>query len=151
MTSESQPMEGDSATGFSGGCACGAVRYEIAAQPVRAFQCQCKDCQRDTGGGHASVLVFPRAALQIAGPVREISRQADSGARKTKGFCVNCGAPLYNKPEEKPEFIGIYVGSLDDASGFRPEIVLFCSRGYAWDRLDPDLPKRPEWHSKPQK
>src|SRR6266581_1326488 len=101
---------------FSGGCSCGAVRFTIAAEPVRGFQCQCRDCQRDTGGGHSSVFVFPRSAVDITGEVCEISRSSDSGAMKRKGFCGNCGVPIYNKPDEKPEFIGIYVGSLDDAT-----------------------------------
>src|SRR6185369_12571065 len=72
---------------LSGRCACGAVRYSIAAAPLRAFQCQCKDCQRDTGTGHSSVMVFNRSALTIDGGVAEISRDADTGNRKTKGFC----------------------------------------------------------------
>jgi hypothetical protein len=131
---------------FSGGCSCGAVRYEIAAEPIRGFQCQCRDCQRDTGGGHASVMVFARNAFHLSGKVTEISRTADSGAGKSKGFCGNCGVPIYNKPEDKPEFIGIYVGSLDNAAAFKPAIVLFCSRGHEWDHLDPDVPKLPEWH-----
>ena len=54
-------------TSYAGGCTCGAVRYEITAEPVRSFQCQCRDCQRDTGGGHASVAVFARAAMRITG------------------------------------------------------------------------------------
>ncbi len=33
--------------GFSGGCSCGAVRYTISAEPIRGFQCQCRDCQMD--------------------------------------------------------------------------------------------------------
>ena len=131
---------------FSGRCACGAVRYTIAAAPIRGFQCQCTDCQRDTGGGHSSVLVFARQAVSVTGAVREIARAADSGAVKRKGFCPNCGSPIYNKPEEKPDYIGIYVGTLDDASTFKPLVVLFCSRGYAWDYLDPEIPKLPEWH-----
>jgi hypothetical protein len=132
--------------GFSGGCACGAVRYTIAAEAIRGFQCQCRDCQRDTGSGHSSVLVFARSALSVTGAVREIARTADSGAIKRKGFCPNCGSPIYNKPDMRPEFIGIYVGSLDDASAFKPAVALFCSRGYGWDYLDPDVPKLPEWH-----
>ena len=131
---------------FSGGCACGAVRYIIAAAPIRGFQCQCRDCQRDTGSGHSSVFVFARSALTVTGAVREIARTADSGAVKCKGFCTNCGSPIYNKPEDKTDYIGIYVGTLDDASAFKPSVVLFCSRGYAWDRLDPEVPKLPEWH-----
>src|SRR6266480_1555288 len=104
---------------FSGGCSCGAVRFTIAAEPVRGFQCQCRDCQKDTGGGHSSVFVFRRDAVDISGEVREISRTSDGGATKRKGFCGNCGVPIYNKPDEKPEFIGIYVGCLDDATAFK--------------------------------
>lgn len=131
---------------FSGGCACGIVRYTITAEPIRGFQCQCRDCQRDTGTGHSSVFVFPRSAFSVTGDVREIARTADGGAVKRKGFCPTCGSPIYNKPDAKPEFIGIYVGTLDDASTFKPAVVLFCSRGHAWDHLDPEIPKLPEWH-----
>jgi hypothetical protein len=87
---------------YVGGFSCGAVRFEIAAEPLRGFQCQCRDFQRDTGSGHASVLVFLRAANRISGPVSEISRIAGSGAEKLKGFCRSCGSPVYNKPLSNP-------------------------------------------------
>lgn len=128
---------------YAGGCACGAVRYEITAEPLRGFQCQCRDCQRDTGGGHASVMVFPSAALKIEGTINEYLRVADSAAPKRKGFCSSCGSPLYNKPQNKPDMIGIYVGTLDDPSIFQPQLVMFASRGHDWDFLDPELPKLP--------
>jgi hypothetical protein len=35
---------------FSGGCVCGAVRYECSAEPIMMFKCHCSDCQRLTGG-----------------------------------------------------------------------------------------------------
>ncbi len=130
-------------TAYTGGCTCGAVRYEIAAEPVRSFQCQCRDCQRDTGGGHASVMVFPRAAMQVIGDVVENPRSADSGAGKRKGFCGTCGSPLYNKPNNVPDLIGVYVGTLDDPSGFKPQMVMFASRGHDWDYLDPAVPRTP--------
>ena len=71
-------------TSYTGGCTCGAVRYEVTAEPVRSFQCQCRDCQRDTGAGHASVAVFPRAAMRVTGDVVENLRVADSGAETGK-------------------------------------------------------------------
>ena len=37
--------------------------------------------------------------------------------------------------------IGIYIGTLDDPSDFKPQVVMFASRGHAWDYLDPALPK----------
>ncbi len=131
-------------TSYTGGCACGAVRYEIGAEPIRSFQCQCRQCQRDTGAGHASVMVFPRAAMRITGNPVENLRAADSGAAKRKGFCGNCGSPLYNQPENVPDMIGVYVGTLDDSSGFKPQMVIFASRGHGWDHLDPALPRVPQ-------
>jgi len=40
--------------------------------------------------------------------------------------------------------IGVYVGTLDDPSGFQPQIVMFASRGQSWDHLDPALPRIPD-------
>jgi hypothetical protein len=137
--------EGGSTMEFSGGCSCRAVRYTIQAEPVRSFQCQCRDCQLDSGGGHSSVFVFPRAAFEISGEVREIARTSDRGATKRKGFCPVCGVSIYNKPENNPDLIGIYVGSLDDATSFKPAAVFYTSRGHGWDFLDPDVPKLQEW------
>ena len=131
--------------GFSGGCSCRAVRYNIQAEPVRSFQCQCRECQMDSGGGHSSVFVFPRTAFEISGEVREIARTSDRGATKRKGFCPVCGVSIYNEPENIPDLIGIYVGSLDDATSFKPAAVFYTSRGHGWDFLDPDVPKLPEW------
>jgi hypothetical protein len=88
-------------------------------------------------------MVFPRAALGVTGDVTETLRTADSGEQKLKGFCGSCGSPLYNKPLSKPDMLGVYVGTLDDPSDFKPELVMFASRGHAWDHLDPALPKIP--------
>ena len=111
---------------LTGGSSCGAVRYALTEPPLRAFQCQCRDCQKDTGGGHSSVMVFNRVAMHIEGDVKEIAREADSKRAKKKGFCGTCGSPIYNKPGSQPDLIGIYVGSLDDASDFSPDVITFA-------------------------
>ena len=43
---------------YTGGCACGAIRYDIAGEPVFMNHCQCRDCQRKSGTGHGSYLTF---------------------------------------------------------------------------------------------
>ena len=48
---------------INGGCACGAVRYEIAADPQFQGQCQL----RATGTGHADGLGFPENAVALVG------------------------------------------------------------------------------------
>ena len=42
-----------------GGCVCGAIRYEIAQEPLRVYACHCKDCQRFTGSAFAIGVVIP--------------------------------------------------------------------------------------------
>jgi hypothetical protein len=81
--------------------------------------------------------------MRVSGDVVENLRTADSGAEKRKGFCGKCGSPLYNKPQNVPDMIGVYVGTLDDPSGFKPQVVMFASRGHDWDHLDPALPRVP--------
>ncbi|HEX9463913.1 MAG TPA: GFA family protein [Alphaproteobacteria bacterium] len=130
-------------TTYGGGCACGAIRYEIAAEPLYAFQCQCRSCQQFTGTGHASVMVFPEAAIRVTGEVREFARPAESGAQTVMGFCGTCGSGLYGRRAANPDTIGVLVGSLDEPQHFKPQAALFASRGHAWDRLDPALPKLP--------
>ena len=93
---------------YVGGCSCGAVRYEITAEPIRGFQCQCRDCQRDSGSGHTSVWVFPRIAFKATGPLKDSVRVADSGDAKVKCFCEVCGSPICNKPVAKPDMLGLY-------------------------------------------
>src|SRR2546421_1924 len=37
---------------YTGGCACGVIRYEISGEPLASNDCQCRDCQRKSGTGH---------------------------------------------------------------------------------------------------
>ena len=128
-------------TGLSGGCACGAVCYEVSGAPVSSVQCQCHDCQRATGSGHVNAMAFPQAVVILTCELRYHEVRSDSGNTVSRGFCPNCGAPVMWKFAGNPELRAIMVGSLDDPSGFSPQMVFYTSRGHAWDRLDPALPK----------
>lgn len=57
-------------TTYRGGCMCRAIRYEIGAEPMFAGQCQCLDCQHESGGGHTSFMVFPDDAVKLTGAPR---------------------------------------------------------------------------------
>jgi hypothetical protein len=61
---------------FSGGCSCGAIRYECSAEPIMTFKCHCRDCQRVTGGGFVAGFLVPTSAFRWtiqAGSVRKWS------------------------------------------------------------------------------
>ena len=40
-----------------------------------------------------------------------------------------------------PDLFTVHAASLDDPSRYKPQAVTYGVRGYAWDHLDPALPK----------
>lgn len=127
-------------TPITGGCACGAIRYEINADPIIGVECHCTDCQRESGNGHASHWVFPRAAAHIKGTVSEWAMIADSGNKKTRAFCPSCGTPVYMTFAANPDAFSVRAGSLDEPARYSPGIVTYKSRAPAWDKVDAALP-----------
>ena len=52
-------------TPFSGGCACGAIRYESTAEPAMMLHCHCRHCQRASGGPFSSYVIVPKEAFKL--------------------------------------------------------------------------------------
>lgn len=129
------------ATSFTGGCICGAVRYECSAEPIMTGNCHCRDCQKASGGAFVSALAVPKNALKITGVVKYYDVKGDSGQTVSRGFCPNCGARLLGKSKGMPDLTIILAGSLDDPSWFRPGMDLYTSSAQPWAYMNPDLPK----------
>jgi len=125
---------------YTGGCACGALRYQISGEPLVSVDCQCRDCQSESGTGHQSHLTFPRAAAHMTGEAAGWEMRGDSGRSKTRWFCPTCGSPLYMTFPENPDLFTVRAASLDDPGRYRPQMVLYRSSAHVWDKVDPDLP-----------
>ncbi|MGR4867626.1 GFA family protein [Variovorax sp. LARHSF232] len=124
---------------YTGGCACGAIRYDIAGEPLAMNDCQCRDCQRTSGTGHGSYLSFPRAGVTLSGQGTHWDMVADSGNVKTRGFCPVCGSPVYLTFAAMPEVFTVHAASLDDPGRYQPTMLTYTVRGHAWDPVDPAL------------
>lgn len=127
--------------GFTGGCMCGAVRYECTVDPIAMGNCHCRDCQRATGSAFAAALLVPASAVQISGEVKYYEVIGDSGRIVRRGFCPNCGARLFGKPDASPDLIAIMAGSLNDPSRYRSQADIYTASAQPWDYMNPDLPK----------
>ncbi|HVE53972.1 MAG TPA: GFA family protein [Ramlibacter sp.] len=124
---------------YTGGCACGAIRYEISGEPVFQNHCQCRDCQRQSGSGHGSYLSFLRSGVKLSGQATLWDMVADSGKGKTRAFCPACGSPVYMQFAAGPDVFTVHAASLDAPGRFAPQAVTYVARGLPWDRLDPYL------------
>ena len=125
---------------FTGGCTCGAIRYAIAADPLAMLDCQCRDCQRESGTGHASHLTFPRTSATVEGEATQWTAVGEQGTVKTRAFCPICGSPVYMTFPALPDYLVVRAASLDDPSRYAPQMVTWTASAQPWDHVDPDVP-----------
>lgn len=126
---------------LSGGCLCGAIRYECTAQPVMSINCHCRSCQQSSGSAYAAICMLPISAVELTGEVRYYDSLGDTGHKVSRGFCPICGSHLFGKPAVLPELIGIKAASLDDPSRYQPSADMYVDSAQPWDCMDPSLPK----------
>lgn len=127
---------------FSGGCACGAIRYESTADPIVMLNCHCADCQRSSGSFFSSFVVVPGEAFRFTkGSPRVHAVPSEAGGMNRRGFCAECGTPIVSNPDAAPQITAIRAGSLDDPSCFRQQIDVWTTDAHPSDFMNPDLPK----------
>ena len=122
---------------FTGGCSCGAIRYESTAEPIMMFKCHCRDCQQTTGGAFVPGMLLPREAFRFTrGQLRHHFTPSLRGGKHKRGFCPECGTRLTGGEFEGRDspFIGILAGTLDDPSWFQPQMDIFVSDTQPWDQ-----------------
>ncbi len=125
----------------SGGCLCGAVRYEIDGEPLFAGHCHCSDCQKATGTGHVSVTGLPADGVKITGETRGYTVKGDSGQGYTRHFCPTCGSLVFGQAAGMPGVINVTAGTLDDTAAFTPQFVIYTRSRPAWDHINSGLPE----------
>ena len=125
----------------SGGCLCGAVKFEFdKPNLISAHHCHCIDCQNSTGSGKATVLVLPSNAIKMEGELKFHTTTTISGRNMNRGFCRECGSPVLSFIEEMPEVKFVKAGSLDDSSWLKIDSNFFSSSAHAWSPIDEDIP-----------
>ena len=136
--------------GLSGGCLCGAVRYEARPGDLDGYYCHCRMCQLAFGNTRAAFLNLRKDQVTWSGTA---PKQYASSAFALRGFCGACGTPLSFAYTDS-ERMDISVGSLDEPSAVKP-VSHFAveSRIAAWhaedglpgQRLDEHLKLTERW------
>ncbi|WP_298169172.1 GFA family protein [Novosphingobium sp.] len=129
----------------SGGCLCGAVRYIIAAEPVGARMCWCRDCQRIASGSATVNVLFPEEAVAITGDLGLFTMIADSGNTVERGFCKVCGAQIYSRtvtPKGLP--MRVRAGTLDDPELCAPTAAIWTESAPSWAPIPDHFTRHPK-------
>ena len=126
---------------ISGGCLCGAVRYQTAAEPITTRFCWCRVCQFFAAGNAAVSVCFPSAGMSIVGEPRDFVSIADSGNRMHRRFCPTCGTHMFSEAESRPHLIFVRAGTLDDPEVARPAATIWTAKAPSWACIDESLPR----------
>lgn len=124
---------------LTGGCQCGAIRYEATGPMGPSLHCYCRQCQKLCGAGHASQFGMSVSAVRFEGEPATFELLADSGNKVTSHFCPRCGSPIFKTTAALPELLFFHAVTLDDPTQFRPRAVVWTHRRQPWDQLDSGL------------
>jgi len=125
---------------LTGGCQCGALRYEVSAAPSMTYTCHCTDCQQLTSSAFSLAITVPDSAFRLTkGEPRPVQRTADSGRIVTRWLCPECGGWIVGGPQPGTapgEVIRrVRAGTLDDTSWLRPTAHFWTRSKQPWVAL----------------
>ena len=134
------------ASGLTGGCQCGAVRYRVTSAPFGVHVCHCRMCQKAVGGPFAVICPVLKADFSITRG--EMSHFWSSDVAR-RGFCGRCGTPMtFEYPDA--EDLGLLVGTFDHPELIAPEIQYGIESRLPWYAGLPRLPgDRPTYADDP--
>jgi hypothetical protein len=119
----------------TGGCQCGALRYEITEAPRMVYTCHCTDCQRLTSSAFSMAVVLPDGAFRLTrGEPRSLQKTADSGRMTTRWVCPECGSWICGAPRPGSG-LRVRAGTLDDTSWLRPTVHFYTRSKQSWVTL----------------
>lgn len=124
---------------LTGGCHCGAVRYEAAGEPLYHGLCHCNDCRKSSGAPAVSWIAFPEDSVRVTqGALHEYASSTDG----RRHFCPSCGTGvLYYNAVNLPGIADIQSATLDNADAVTPGAQIQIAERLPWMAHLADLPE----------
>ena len=131
---------------LTGGCICGAVRYEISSAPLFVHACHCRDCQRFSGSAFVVLLAAVKADVSFHGETACVSNPTPSGSGYDAHYCPACATVIWSKYHfvDAP-LIAVRGGTLDTPEQAPPAYHIFTRTKQPWVILPADAPAFAGW------
>tara|TARA_B100001250_G_scaffold384557_1_gene379485 strand:+ start:3946 stop:4395 length:450 start_codon:yes stop_codon:yes gene_type:complete len=124
----------------AGRCQCGEITYSLNKDKIiSGHHCHCKDCQRTTGSGKATILFIARKYVDLNGELKYFESKGTSGSHVRRGFCANCGSGVLSYSKELSHILFVKAGTLDDSSWVKIDSNFFTKSANAWDKADESI------------
>jgi len=113
---------------YTGGCQCGAVRYEVSSAPFGVHVCHCRMCQKAVGGPFAVICPVLKSDFRVVRGEMSYFWSSDIARR---GFCSQCGTPMTFEYPHVAD-LGLLVGTFDHPETVMPEIQYGVESRLPW-------------------
>jgi hypothetical protein len=127
-------------TKMTGGCMCGAVRYETTGDSVGVTHCHCHSCRKHNGGPVVTLAGFKSEQVTFAGDERKIYQSSPGVGR---AFCGNCGTPLTWEGDggELGPILEFHISTFDSPDLLVPSAHTFEPERIPWFDIADTLPR----------
>ncbi len=127
---------------ITGGCLCGAIRYESTLPPDNGGICHCSICRKGGGGLHTVILTVPDSGFRFT---KGQPKYYQSSEELRRGFCPECGSGLIGLYVGDPHVI-IAIGTLDHPEDWPLEQEgwmghVFVADKVPWEVISDGLPQ----------
>lgn len=124
---------------LTGGCICGAVKYEIKGKINRVSHCHCRMCQKSSGAPFMTWIDMPRDSFKITEGELVFYR---SSADAKRGSCGHCGSKITWEGDKLPDRLDVSIMTLSEPESVTPDEHIYYDSRAMWLNPDPHLPKR---------
>lgn len=128
---------------LTGGCLCGAVRFEVTGPFRRAGWCHCERCRKHSGAAAGVQGRVARGDFRLLAGADRLVRYRPAPGAAVKVFCEECGSSLFGGAWPDGDEVSIRLGSLDGDPAIRPQYHTFVASKAAWNEIVDDLPRHP--------
>jgi hypothetical protein len=131
-------QKGDGRMVMTGGCLCGAIRFEAKGEIRMRGLCLCKTCQKVSGGAGNLFMGLMAADFRYTkGEPRRFVTAADAPTRE---FCDGCGVHVAARSPRAPDGVIVKVGVLDDPAVFAgADMVVWTEEKQAFHCIPKDV------------
>jgi hypothetical protein len=124
----------------TGGCMCGAVRYEASGEPFSVAHCHCHSCRKHTGAPVVTLAGYLKDQVRFSGAERSLYESSPGALR---AYCSRCGSPLAWEGDggDLGPIIELHVSSFDQPEALAPTAHAFYPERLPWFDIADDLPR----------
>ena len=123
-----------------GGCACGAVRYRLASDPLFVHCCHCLNRQRQTGSAFVVNLLIEADRVELlAAEPQAVDVPRDDGGVQRIFRCPTCQVAVFSL-YTRPDVRFVRAGTLDEPRSVVPDVHIFTKSKVGWVTLPDSAP-----------